>query len=631
MRQTTAVKNHARPQSKALWLAMLSAGCLFGLSSPAAQAAFNPNLTSVQMFHWKWTDIARECSSFLGPQGFGAVQISPPASALQGTAWWDIYQPVDFTSLSSKMGTEAQLQSMINTCHAAGVRVYVDVVGNHLAAGSGKSTAGVAYNAATFSYPRFGSNDFHPACDIVDADYGTPGNRSNVMNCRLVKLPDLKTESAYVRAELVTYLKKLLAMGADGFRFDAAKHMQPADVQALVAAIPKTSNAGEALWITQEVIPDGNVVRSDYFPAGTINEFQFPYAMKGLFRNVYGLTLSQVRTVMGTPGNWGGTWGFVDSSKATVFVNNWDTERNGSSLTTANKGDSANDSNGNKRYDLANIFMLAWPYGHAQLHSGFNFSNVDQDAPAASPFDANGNPQINQSWDFVHRWGDIANMGRFRSATNGSGVDNFITGNANQIAFARGAKGFVAINNDAAAWNLTASTLLPAGQYCDVISGVANASKTACSGNVVTVAANGSVSLSIPGNNGSAAVPAVAIHVEQKISPTTCPPAQVRFRVANANTVFGQNVYVVGNRAELGNWTAGSVNLLNIEGSGANVPWSRTIALPANTAIQFKFMKSGGGVANVWERDQATSSHNREIVTAGCGASQTVDVGSFQF
>ena len=38
------------------------------------------------------------------------------------------------------------------------------------------------------------------------------------------------------------------------------------------------------------------------------------------------------------------------------------------------------------------------------VHSGFNFSNKDADAPAASPFDASGNPKINVDWDFVHRW-----------------------------------------------------------------------------------------------------------------------------------------------------------------------------------------------------------------------------------
>jgi alpha-amylase len=333
--------------------------------------------------------------------------------------------------------------------------------------------------------------------------------------------------------------------------------------------------------------------------------------------------------VMGTPGNWGGTWSFVDTSKATVFVNNWDTERDGSSMNVANKTGAVNDTNGTKRYDIANIFMLAWPYGHAQLHSGFVFTNKDQDAPTASPYDASGNPLINQSWDFVHRWSDISNMVKFRSYVAGTGVDNFVSGTVNQIAFNRGAKGFAAINNDAAAWNLNFTTLLPAGTYCNVVQGVANAGKTACAGGTITVSSTGAVSLSIPGNGG-ASVPAVATYLDQKISGPSCTSVAVKFRVANAATVTGQSVYVAGNRAELGNWTPTTVNKLTAEATGTNAAWSRTINLPPSTAIQFKFMKSGA-VANVWERDQATTSKNREITTVGCGSTQTVDVGSFQF
>jgi alpha-amylase len=624
------MKNHT---FKALWTALL--GISMASSMGTAQAAFNPANTSVQMFHWKWNDIAKECTNWLGPKGYGAVQISPPGSSAVLGAWYDLYQPVDFTNLNSRMGTTAELQSMINTCHTAGVRVYADVVPNHVAAAGSVSSANVGYNPGALSYPRFGSANFHPACDIVQSDYnGTAsgGNRSHVTQCRLVNLPDLDTGSTYVQGELRNYFNVLLNMGIDGFRIDAAKHIVPTEVAAMLSGVSRTTKAGEALWLSQEVIPDGNVVRSDYFTVGGLNEFQYTYLMRYMFRGESGGSLSQVQTYMGVPGNWGGTWGFIDSSKASVFVTNWDTERNGDGLNSNNNtGSYPNDTNGTKRYDLANIFMLAWPYGHAQVYTGFKFSNRDADRPSSSPFDASGNPQINVNWDFSHRWGDIANMVAFRNTTNGAGVSNFVSGTPQQIAFNRGNLGFVAINNDSTAWNLSYSTGLPAGTYCNVAHGVANAGKTACAADSVVVAANGSISVSIPANGGTT-VPAVALHVNQKISSGggTCTSVPVTFRVANANTVPGQNVYVAGNRAELGNWTASTVNLLNIEGSGANVPWSRTINLPPSTAIQFKFMKSGA-VANVWERNQATTSGNREATTVSCGSSQTIDVGNFAF
>ncbi|NVM78441.1 alpha-amylase [Duganella sp. SG902] len=612
---------------------LLAAGILAGAATGPAHAAFNPADTSVQMFRWKWNDIAKECTNWLGPQGFGAVQVSPPQASASLGAWWDVYQPVNFVSLKSNMGTEAEFQAMVNTCHAAKVRVYVDVVVNHLAAGAGTATDGSTWNSSSLTYPYFSGSDFHPACDIAGGDYGSPGNRYNVVNCRLSGLPDLKTEGTYVQGQVKNFLTKLINMGVDGFRFDAAKHMLASDITAILNGVTRTTTSGETLWVTQEVIPDSNVVRSDYYPNGTLNEFQFTYAMKAVFRNENGANLSQIRSIMGTPGNWGGTWGFVPSDKATVFVNNWDTERNGSSLVASNYvSGTTNDTQGTKRYDLANIFMLAWPYGSAQLHSGFRFTSYDQAPPSASPFDASGNPLINQNWDFIHRWSDIANMVAFRAATSGQGVDYFTNGTGNQIAFGRGAKGFVAINNENAVWNATLQTGLPAGTYCNVVHGVLNAAGTACGSDSVTVGSNGVISVSIPANGGSV-VPAVALHVNQKIGGSggggTCTSVPVTFRVANANTVFGQNVYVVGNLAQLGNWVQGSSNQLNIEGSGANVPWSRTFQLPPATAFQYKFMKYG--VSTVWESNQSTASGNREATTPACGGTLTLDAGSFKF
>nr|WP_295785068.1 carbohydrate-binding module family 20 domain-containing protein [Rhodoferax sp.] len=489
-----------------------------------AHAALNPSDTSVQMFRWKWNDIAKECTNWLGPQGYGAVQISPPHAAANLGFWYDIYQPVNYTDLKSAMGTEAELQTMVNTCHTAGVRVYADVVVNHLAAGAGTATNGQTWNSTTLTYPFFSASDFHASCAIQDADYGSPGNQSSIRNCRLVGLPDLATESTYVRTQIKNYLTKLLNMGFDGFRFDASKHMQPADLQAVVGGVAQTTLAGAPVWVTHEIIPDGNVNRADYFTSGTVNEFKFTYAMRETFRGTNGNQLSQIRTYMGTPGNWGGTWGFVDSAKATVFVNNWDTERSGDSLMASNYAGLTNDTQGSKRYDLANIFMLAWPYGHAQLHSGFRFTNKDQTSPSASPFDANGNPQINVNWDFIHRWGDISNMVKFRSTTSGQDVNSFVNGTTNQIAFGRGNKGFVAINNEFSSWNATLQTQMPAGSYCNVVDGQVNAAQTGCTGSTVVVSASGQISVNLPANGGSA-VPAVAIHANQKINSDTTPPS----------------------------------------------------------------------------------------------------------
>jgi alpha-amylase len=592
--------------------------------------ALNPSDTSVQMFEWSWNDLATECTQFLGPQGYGGIQVSPPHAAKVTGNWWDVYQPVNYVNLTSKMGTPAQLQTMIGTCHAAGVRVYADVVVNQMAGDSGTATDGSTWNAATLAYPYFSASDFHAACDIQSADYNSAAGRSNVQNCRLVGLPDLNSESTYVRGQVVNYLNALLSLGFDGFRIDAAKHQAAASLQAIMSSVKAThpsTNQGEAIWVTQEIVPDGEVIRSDYFPIGTVNEFQFTYAMRDAWRNLNGSSPSTIPTMMGTWNNWGGTWGFVQPANATVFVNNWDTERNGSSLDASNYTGAANDTQGSHRYDLANIFMLAQGYGEAQLHSGFRFTNQDQDRPGASPY-SGGVAQINVNWDFIHRWGDIAPMVKFRSAAHGQAQQNWVTGNANQIAFGRGNVGFVALNNTAAAWSRSFATGLPAGTYCNIVHGLKNAAGTACAGDSVTVDASGSASITVAADGG-ATVPAVAIYTGQTITgsvsgggtggtgSTTC---AVTFTIANANTVMGQNLYVVGNQAALGNWTPASGYALTIQGSGANVPWTGTAALPASTAMQYKYVKWNGSTA-VWESNQSTSSGNREFTSCAAGSS----------
>lgn len=617
------------PPSRRLAYALtLTASAALALLAAPAQA-LNPNSTSVQMFQWSWNDIATECTQWLGPKGFGGVQISPPGASKVANGWWGVYQPVNYANLTSRMGTPAQLQAMINACHTAGVRVYADIVVNQMADGSGTATDGSTWNANTLTYPFFSANDFHANCTINPADYNSPAGRSNVQNCRLGGLPDLATENAYVQGQIVNYLKALLAMGVDGFRIDAAKHMPASawtSIMSAVKAAYPTNKQGEPIWVTQEIINDGEVDRPSYFPIGTLNEFQFTSAMRDVFRNNNSLNLASIPTVMGTWGNWGGTWGFIQPQNATVFITNWDTERNGGSL---NINNALGNDGANQRYTLANIFMLAQGYGEAQLYSGYKFSDTNADRPTTSPY-SGGVPQINVVWDFAHRWTPLANMVAFRNAAIGQAQQNWIVGNnGNQVAFSRGNVGFVALNNSGSAWTRTFATGLPAGTYCNVINGTKNAAGTGCTADSVTVDASGNASFTVPANN-SGSNPAVAIYTGQRTSTGggtgTC---SVTFTIANANTTLGQNLRVVGNVVPLGSWAPGSGFALTIQGSGANVPWTGTVALPAGTAIQYKYVKWNGSSA-VWESNQATGSGNREFTSCASG-SVTRNDGNFKF
>jgi alpha-amylase len=473
-------------------------------------APLNPPNTYVQLFKWRWKDIATECTTFLGPNGFGAVQISPPQESIATNAWWNMYQPVNYENLVGDMGAVADLQAMIAACHSAGVRIYADVVLNHAAAGSGRGAGGSTYSAPSLQYPHFGPNDFHSNCAIQPSDYDT--NRSNVVNCRLLGLPDLATNLDSVRGKLAAYLASLVNLGVDGFRLDAAKHMWPADIHAILGPIAKTTKMGEPLFVTQEIVPDATVVRSDYFVNGAVNEFQFTYAVRDAFRENGGADISQLPAMVGT-GAGGGSWMLDPSANVTVFVDNHDTERS--------RTDSLNlyDDGPSKKFDLAMIYLLGQPYGRAQLQSGFvfSFASTDGNAPAASPYDTNGNPLVMVAWDFVHRWSDIYPMVVFRNATTGQGMSNIQTATRGTLAFSRGHIGFVALNNGPSVWHAALDTGLPAGTYCNIVHGLRAPAGSTCTSDSVMVDGGGRVVFDI-GAVGGAKVPAVVLFTGQRIN-----------------------------------------------------------------------------------------------------------------
>ena len=234
-------------------------------------------------------------------------------------------------------------------------------------------------------------------------------------------------------------------------------------------------------------------------------------------------------------------------------------------------------------------------------------------------------------WDFIHRWTAIANMVAFRNQTVGQAITNWTTGTGDQVAFSRGNQGFVAINNSGSSWSRSFATGLSAGTYCNVLTGLKNAAGNACTGSSVTVASNGSATINVPGDGGGA-MPAVALHAGQKLSTVVNPigTCSVTFTIANANTVFGENLFVAGSVAALGNWAPASSKAMVIQGSGANVPWKVTVALPAATAVQYKYIKRNGG-STIWESNHATPTGNREFTTCASGGSMNRSDGNFKF
>ena len=127
-----------------------------------------------------------------------------------------------------------------------------------------------------------------------------------------------------MQGQIVNYLAKLRNLGVDGFRIDASKHMPVAAWQSIMSSL-RARHAktvlGEDYWLAQEIIPDGAINRDEYLPIGPINEFKYVYLMRDAFRRANGQNLASIPAAMGTWGNWGGSWGFVQPQNANVFIN----------------------------------------------------------------------------------------------------------------------------------------------------------------------------------------------------------------------------------------------------------------------------------------------------------------------
>jgi alpha-amylase len=346
---------------------------------------------------------------------------------------------------------------------------------------------------------------------------GDFSNVAKVQDCELLGLPDLDTGSPTVRQKIASYLISLARLGVAGFRVDAAKHIQQVELNKIFGIVDSTliAEGKPASYFFLEVVggtPGAQPI--DYYgeaynSGGTSDITEFTFEGVGdKFRNAGGQHISQLNP-NGSSGNQfsQSAWGLIQSDKAVVFLENHDTQHNG----RIGYRDG-------QVFRLANVWMLAQPYGYPSILSSFAFdmSNTSMGPPS----DANGNTNnvacatsfetatIGQ-WVCEHRDPYILKMVGFRKLVAGTDVNHWWDNGANAIAFSRGDKGFVAINHETAALTQSVPTGLTAGTYCDLLTGGRNG--TACLGTTITVAADGTIQLSLGSNT------AIAIDTASKL------------------------------------------------------------------------------------------------------------------
>ena len=185
----------------------------------------------LQCFNWSFDNIKKNMKT-IADQGFTAVQTSPIQVAKESTAgktakgsWWVLYQPVDFaiennSHGSSALGTASQFKAMCDEAHKYGVKVVVDAVLNHMGNKSKNDLSPCIPDEI-----RNNSSLWH---DI--SKNSRYESRYDITQFCMDGIPDLNTSNKTVQNYAIKFLKECVDNGADGFRFDGAKHIEtPAD------------------------------------------------------------------------------------------------------------------------------------------------------------------------------------------------------------------------------------------------------------------------------------------------------------------------------------------------------------------------------------------------------------------
>ncbi len=179
---------------------------------------------------WNWSfDSIKNNMQKIAEQGFSAVQTSPIQTSKESTNewystmknnWWVYYQPVDWkieTNYQNALGTVTEFKAMCEEAHKYGVKVIVDAVLNHTGNNNGN-------NSVSTLVPSEIRDDVNCWHDISKNSWYA--SRWDITQFCMEGLPDLNTWNSKVQTKSIEFLKECVDAGADGFRFDGAKHIE---------------------------------------------------------------------------------------------------------------------------------------------------------------------------------------------------------------------------------------------------------------------------------------------------------------------------------------------------------------------------------------------------------------------
>ncbi len=176
-------------------------------------------------FSWDFETIKNSMAD-IAAAGFTSLQTSPINECLEGEdggmqlygmgKWYYHYQPTDWTIGNYQLGTKEQFKEMCDEADKYGIKVIVDVIPNHTT----PTTTEINQNLID----AVGGMDklFHENSQYDLKNYG---NRLECTTYKMGGLPDVNTENPAFQDYFLKYINECIDLGADGFRYDTAKHI----------------------------------------------------------------------------------------------------------------------------------------------------------------------------------------------------------------------------------------------------------------------------------------------------------------------------------------------------------------------------------------------------------------------
>ena len=174
-------------------------------------------------FCWKYSDILSNLDSIV-ESGYRVVQTSPVTQPKKNGVKWDFfYQPVSYSiSNDSPLGTKEELKELCTKAHEKGVSVIVDIVFNHMATTGEKDSDGfLVVDPEINNYEPYIYEHRNELFHRIKNPEG-----SGIVTMKYEGLPDIDTSNTYIQEKSYNLLKECIDVGVDGFRFDAAKHIE---------------------------------------------------------------------------------------------------------------------------------------------------------------------------------------------------------------------------------------------------------------------------------------------------------------------------------------------------------------------------------------------------------------------